>query len=287
MNTKKIPSIGGVGLAAGALACAGLLSAGAAVSRAATYYTPDFNGPLTLSNTAGPGVWYTDRAAPGGFTASGGILSETTDPNQTIAAGHYYTIQGRDYETNLVGGSPTIAVQLYLPTSWSTPATNAATSEAAGLWSEGLTSGGSYVGAYPIISFINDPHYVTINNAAGYTGTTQPGFYVYTNGTGTGYYTDFTYVPGAVFGAWNTLSYTVNVGTGVSYYLNGVNVYNNADTQTAELADASLQVNNYGVAYTAQWAAVTPVPGSLGLVGVGSLALIGGLALRRRMAKLQ
>ena len=292
MNTKKIPSIGGVGLMAGALACAGLLSAGVAVSRAATYYTPNFNGPLTLSDTSQAGAWYVDRESPGGFSTSGGILSETVGtgtngspyPLSPYPTTGFEATQGRDYSINLSGSVQTASIELYLQSSWATPTTGDSTNVVAGFWGAGTYANGN-VSAYPIISFINDPAYVTANNPTGYSGPTGPGFYTYNYTTSTG---DFTLVNTAPinYGGWNTLSYALTVGTGIQYYVNGVNVGGIADTSTASLATVLLEVRNYGTPYTAQWAAVTPAPASFGLVGVGSLALIGGLALRRRMAKI-
>ena len=272
MKTQKNLSIGGIGLAAGALACVGLMSAGVPVSQAATYYTPDFSGPLTLSNTAGPGVWYTDRYAPAGFSTSGGILSETVDPSGPV--GTSQDIQGRDYNINLSGNVQTASIELYLQPSWSTTATGSSTDVAAGFWGAGsyMDNNSPTISAYPIISFINDP---------GYYNSASPGFYTWNYETGT---YSATTAP-VNYGGWNTLSYTLTVGQGTEYYVNGVDVGGVTDATTTSLSAVLLEVKNYGTQYTAQWAAVTPVPASFGLVGVGSLALIGGLALRRRMAK--
>jgi hypothetical protein len=268
----------GIGMA-GAIACAGLLTAGVAPSFAA-FYTPDFNGPLTLSSTSGSGVWYTDRTAPGGFSTSGGTLSETVDPGAATTG--FYSTQGRDYNINLTGGVQTASIELYLQPSWAQPTTGASTNVVAGFWGAGTYASGG-VSAYPIISFINDPSYVENNNPAGYSGPTGPGFYTYNYMTSTGNFTLVNTAP-IHYGGWNTLSYKLTVGTGVEYYVNGVDVGGIADTQTASLATVLLEVQNYGTTYTAQWAAATPIPASFGLVGLGSLALIGGMALRRRLA---
>ncbi len=273
----------------GALACAGLLSAGVTPSFAA-FYTPDFSGPLTLSNSSGPGVWYTDRTAPGGFTTSGGVLSETvgtgiepgTNPPTDYPTSGFYATQGRDYNINLSGNVQTASIELYLQSNWSTPTTGDSTNVVAGFWGAGAYANGG-VSAYPIISFINDPSYVINNNPAGYSGPTGPGFYTYNYMTSTGNF-NFVNTAPIYYGGWNTLTYTLTVGTGVEYYVNGVDVGGIADTGTASLATVLLEVKNYGTQYTAQWAAATPIPGTGLLAAVGSLALIGGLALRRRMA---
>jgi hypothetical protein len=157
-----------------------------------------------------------------------------------------------------------------------------------GMWATGFD--GSSVSAFPIIAYLNND-YDTADSANGdpTAGYTTPGFYIYDynglfNSNG-----DWVLVAAANAGVFNTISFTLTVGTGFEYYVNGVPVYSYADAFTDSLGNVILDANNFGGDYTAYLAGFSatsaPLPasvwgGSALFTAMGIVTLVGK---RRRM----
>ena len=288
MKTHRNLSIGGIGLAAGALACVGLMSAGTA-----------FGGTVTYSNdfSTGTGDW-------AAFAAHGGTAS-TTFAND--GAGHLKLSNGDSTTSgaySLFGGvrpvfsSASDSLDVYIdPTA---------------------SINGNYTYQWDLSTALNNSQdfifhadgsggnvdVSTSNNSSdgpvANPGPTIPASGSYYAISTAGWYTfEWNFLidgSGNLQAAMNLLKQGTNTPL-QTWAFNNTNdsllaTENSAGTFAAGgqpnylwftyLTPSSLLVDNQSLSATP-----TPLPASFGLVGVGSLALIGGMALRRRMAKLQ
>ena len=327
MNTKKIPSIGGVGLMAGALACAGLLSAGAAGVRGSAAYTQGFehntNG-WNISGSSGYSItrYHSDSGASplGSISAASGnyyaVITNNENNNGTNLGDAGYAILGGGSST--YSGPDVQSVSVYVPVTgigaWGV------TGKAGSPQSWGSSSTGY---GFEIDETAN-------NSSASYTPNFNTEvdiqFSVPTAGT-----VDVNASTGGAAGGvgiqslatitasgWYTFALTYYktgngttdpVGVKFAAYDNSENEIGSTSDSLKNAASSGLGGDNYlwitnwasgfgGVGTTAPnnggvlaidnvFPVVTPIPGSGFLAAVGGFALIGGLALRRRMAKLQ
>lgn len=285
MNTKKIPSIGGVGLMAGALACAAFTLAARQVSGATLLF--DRGLPTAnLNNAAG-----SDRS-----NVAWADTETSTNPTNYWLPGDNFTLssnaQVSDIRVWIVGAGTTAPGNL--PTGLS-------------------LLGGDSGGAISTISTSYTDSSVTYSNGETYQGSSGSYWNIYQ--------VDFNV--SLNLAANQTYDFFVDqpyVSIGSSSYANAFLHASNATLsgsaqQGADGATLWLPVNSgvngsvetwnsggIGGTGTTGWAAgwdknsdanvqvfgtITPIPGSGFLAAVGGLALIGGMALRRRMAKLQ
>jgi hypothetical protein len=215
-------------------------------------------GPST-ANTRVPfdiGLWGPDRYAPAGFTpgqAGGGrvgVLDEfisASDQDGSRPAPYnsgFYDYQGRAH--GLAAGTTYLAVDLYVPQSWSglnqqDPNGNPANwGSLASLWATGVDASGS-ISSYPIIGFNNDG----TNN--GQTGTT--GFQVFDQTNG---WTDVGGFSG--YDRWYQIGFGINSQGQIEYFVNGQLVYTDKTaTGTTALSTVMLQGYNGGNDYHIFW----------------------------------
>lgn len=123
-----------------------------------------FDDPVTLSPTAGPGVWYVDRYAPAGFVSPVVLLGDNR-LKQTIAvadgaanrppafAPAFYNTQGRKYD--LPAATTFASIDLYVPSDWASTGRRMA-----GFWATAMNTTDPLppnteigVSFYPILEF--------------------------------------------------------------------------------------------------------------------------------------
>jgi hypothetical protein len=198
------------------------------------------------------GTWTPDRYAPAGFTPNQtdagrvGVLDEfisASDQTSSRPAPYnsgFYDFQGR--ASSLPAGTTYLAVDLYVPASWSSlnqqdPSGKPANyGSMASLWATGMDAS-SNVSSYPIIGF---------NNRAG-SGT--GGFQVFDQGKN-----DWVNVAGFT-GAnqWYQLGLGIRAGA-IDYYVNGQLMYTDiTGTGTTTLSNVMLQGYNGGNSYDIYW----------------------------------
>jgi hypothetical protein len=207
---------------------------------------------VVLSPTQAAGSWYPDRYAPAGFTPDQtgagrvGVLDEFisySDQDSIRPAPYnsgFYDFQGR--KLDLAAGTTYVAVDLYVPASWSSltqqdPSGNPANwGSLASLWATGVDASGNTT-TYPIIGF---------NNRA---GLGNGGFQVFDQTKG------WTNVGG--FGGadqWYQIGIAV-VGSKLDYFVNGQLVYTDTTAPGATaLSNVMLQGYNGGNDYHIYWA---------------------------------
>ncbi len=210
-------------------------------------YTNNFNVAPTLSNTPAPGVWYTDRYAPAGFTSGpvpGGtglvhsISSADSAANRPPAfSSAFYNTQGRSLDIDLPAGAE-LAVDLYIPASWETSVRRA------DIWGVGHGIDNS-VSAYPIIGFIcNDPTDATNPTPA---GPLMPRYRVWDDVNG---WLDLGTV--VTYNAWHRLSITLTA-TSFVYKIDGSTVATLPNYGTARIGSTLIQAYNFGQSYDVYW----------------------------------
>ena len=218
-----------------------------------TYYESltslDFTAPVVLSNSAAPGVWYTDRYTPFGFSspfAFGGndrliesINAADGDANRPPAyAGAFYNTQGRSY--NLGTSSTYAEIELYVPAAWAT--TN---KRMAGFWGVALDNV-DVVSGYPIVEFTSDGN--------------NPRFRVWESGTG--FWVDLGLPAGFAYNTWTKLK--IHVLPSGEFLINagslGYVTTTSAGDASVRLGNIILQGHNYdpvnptqGVTYDIYW----------------------------------
>jgi hypothetical protein len=258
----------------------------APAARASVINTFDAPGDVITSNTAGPGVWFTDRYAPAAFTAgqAGGGRTGTllhsisaADANGLRPGGFnstFYNTQGRQF--TLSPNTNGLFIDLYVPASWNALSQNVSGAEGrlASLWGVAL-DGSSAIAGYPIIEFNNN------RDGMGGDGfrTFDPINGVWVNATGfTGY------------DQWYRIGFTLDNGL-YTYFVNGQsgNTFLDTDPNPANRFGAViLQGYNAGNSYDINWDNLgtnAAVPEPISLVVFGGLVLAGGLVARRRMKK--
>jgi len=227
-----------------------------------------FDDPVITASSASPGVWYTDRYAPAGFT--NGTLGIENVLKQTISAADgatsrpsafstaFYNTQGRKLDAPTATTS--LSIDLFIDSSWTDNSRRYA-----GLWGTGFDGGGS-VTAYPILEF--GEGVLRYWNGAAYVPTSAP----------------------VTLGSWVNLSIELDGGSWI-FEVDGTQVGSSLANGSAEIGNVILQGYNTaaGVSYDIHWdnlsfgsaTGTVPAPGGLALVGLG-LLLAG--ASRRRAA---
>jgi hypothetical protein len=251
-----------------ALLSVACLSSAAAVQADQTF---DFNTPVVTGATQAPGVWYTDRYAPAGFSSpvffdnDNRLLqsisaADSADSRPPAYSSAFYNTQGRKYD--LEAGTVKMSIDLYIPAAWETTG-----ARMAGFWGTAVDALNA-VTAYPIVEFTSD--------------TATPRFRVWDNGI----WADMGLPTGFAYDAWQTL--------GIESLPSGEFKYTVGDlTATAGVGDiGSVEIDNVilqghnsqtGVTYDIHWdnltTSVVPEPASAALAGCAALGLF---VVRRR-----
>lgn len=269
MKTQRMFGVGSIGLAAGALACVGLMSAGTA--GAATVLFDRGLPTANLNNIAGSSrsnVAWADgetSATPSPYYLPGDNFTLTSNAQVSdirvwiVAPSTTYQPTGLSLLGGDAGGTISTISTTYTPTSVT--------------YSNGKTyqgSSGSYRSIYQVDFTTN------LNLAAGQTYdffVNQP-YLPY----GTAYANAFLHASNAALsGSPQQGADGVFLWLEVNAGVQTVQTWNSYPSAWDKSSDANVQV----------FGTPTPIPGSGLLAAVGGLALIGGMALRRRMAKLQ
>jgi hypothetical protein len=225
--------------------------------------TETFSGPVTISPTQAPGAWYTDRFAPAGFAASGGVLTETIS-----AADHqgvqFYNTQGR--KLDLLSNVVSISVDLYISSDFTS-----LDQRVAGLWGTAV-DGADVISAYPVLELTSSGGNLEFQ----------------------GYNTDvggFTSLgsANAFIGTWQTLTITLDNTTDRFTYSAGGGTATAAGNGSLRIENAMLQGYNAGTSFSAQWdnfaqttgAVPEPTTWAFMVMGFGGI----GAALRRRQVR--
>lgn len=245
------------------------LSTAAAVQADQTF---DFNTPVVTGASQAPGVWYTDRYAPAGFSSPdffdgdnrllhsiSAADSAASRPGAFSSA--FYNTQGRKYD--LEAATVKMSIDLYIPAAWA--ATGA---RMAGFWGTAVDAVNA-VSAYPILEFTSD--------------TANPRFRGF---EGDGSWIDLGLPTGFAYDAWQTLEIE-KLPSGEFNYSVG-----NLSANTALMGPASVEIDNVilqghnsqaGVTYDIHWdnltTSVVPEPASAALAGCAALGLF---VVRRR-----
>jgi len=201
----------------------------------------DFSAPITVGAAAAPGVWYPDRYKPAVFETAifngepvlkhGVRIADSAANRPSSYSSAFYNTQGRKLDVNLSGPIQTASIDLWVDPAWATTNSNA------GFWGTGFDSTGG-VSAYPILAWRN-------------VAPDAPGFYIFDYIHG-GYILLKAATP-ADYGRWHTLSYTLNVGTGVNFFVDGGSKVSFADPDTKTLSNVILNVYNFGADYDVYW----------------------------------
>jgi parallel beta-helix repeat protein len=207
----------------------------------------DFVVPVAIAQTAAPGVWYTDRYAPGVFESYDfggemvlwhGIRAADSAANRPPAfSGAFYNTQGRKLDLNLSGSQQSMSIDLWLDSAMAGP-----DGRVAGLWGTAFNASDA-ISAYPIIAFRN-----RAQNAPDFDPIT-PGFYAWN-------FSDWVLLREATsadYDQWHTLSIVWTVGAGVEYLVNGEPLLSLAQTSTTKLGDVILNAYNFGQDYDVYW----------------------------------
>ena len=265
-----------------AAAVLGLLAA-AGPAKAAPVFSFESPGDVALSPTPAPGTWYPDRYAPSGFAWSApGVVTESINSGYDAAnrpdpyQGLFYNTQGRAYE--LVGGTNSISIQLYVDPNWQgldQTVAGSSTGRLASFWAVGDDSSNNPV-TYPIVEFNNN----TDGNGAS-------GFRVWNDLTSA-----WENVNGNAFngyGQWYTLGISL-VGSVIDYTIDGTLVGTDPSMGAVSLSEAILQGYNAGNSYDILWAsssvdaAAVPEPPTLIPAGIALVVCAGFVWTRRRVA---
>lgn len=292
MKTHRNLSIGGIGLAAGALACAGLMSAGTAGASVALngssgwqeYYNPTSN--VNFGQQDSQPITY------GSGTVVGGIPTDSQGGNST--AGYYNYIGS-------AGAYPAPYTTAALLTSGVTFTSLAGQTLSAtfSLNNSTLSSGANFTSS----------QFVGVANP---TSATDPQIRLWFQGSGSYnmWWSDtaVAYATSMTNGGSVTISEAISGNAANWSNLNGQSgTVDPADFNTAiaapisvglSLGTGNFYMDGFGfrtggtanltlTSFSGTAATPTPVPGSGLLAAAGGLALIGGLALRRRMAKIR
>ena len=309
-------NIGKIGFGmAGAIACAGLLSVGVAGARGSATYTQGFeqntNGWQFGPQHSGSGSYGIARYHSGSATSPVGTIN--------AASGNYYAVVNNATNNYLSGygdagyalfgggtsypGPYTMSISVYL---------NQASWAGSNTTGQGFMIDASPTAANPYTLLGSSATYIA--GAPDY--NMEAGFQLGSNGAGGlnvyAYYHDQTSgatsataeLTSITQSGWYTFAQTLSQGVGgtpfstFSIYDNSGNLVGNSETvnwtaeSNSDLGGPNyLWITGWNNGFSNNFLAIdnvsgfiTPVPASFGLVAIGSLALIGGMALRRRTA---
>jgi hypothetical protein len=237
----------------------------------------DFETPVNTGPQA-PGVWYTDRYAPNGFSGQAmapdgrtGTLQESiretdSSANRTGFGSAFYNTQGRKFD--LDANSDGAFIDLYVDGAWDALDQSENPGRLASFWASGDS------GTFPIIEFSNDTD-----------GGSTNGFRVWDSFTGI-----WTNVAGFTdYDKWYQIGFTVD-GSAEKFYVNGTLVQTIADSLTTSFDNVILQGYNSGNDYDIYWdngnfgpgAAPVPEPATLAIwSGIGIAGLVAGYRRKR------
>ncbi len=235
-------------LAAGVLLAVAPASANAQTLGFDFSVTPQVSG----SSTEVPLQWYTDRAAPAGFTAASGVLSESVSPSgfQTPTP-NFYNTQGNKFD--LLAGTNSVSIELYVPSTW-----ELLNERLAGFWITAFDS--TYaVGDYPIIEF-QGPIVSQVAGPSYYPNGGVAGFYGWNNTTNS--FTLIGLPTGFRYNTWVKL--TIELTGGQFAYIvsdaNGENAVGQyspfSDLNDLYLGNVILEGYNYDAPLTIKWKAL-------------------------------
>ncbi len=309
-NSKGKISIG----MAGAMACAGLLSVGSSIARGSAAYTQGFE-----HNTNG---WYFGAKSPSS-TGSYGITryqSGSASPVGTInaASGNFYAVVNNATSNYLNGYGDAGYAVFNGPTTYQGPYTMSISVylDAANWTGTNLSSGQGFMidesptaaNSYTLLgsSSTYGAGAPDFNMEAGFQlGTTSSGdlnVWAYYHNQSTGSTANTADLASLTQTGWYTFSQTISQGT--SNPVSTFSIYDHTGglvgtTQTVNwTASSNADLGGPNYLWITGWnngfsnnvlaidnvsGFVTPSPASFGLVAVGSLALVGGMAVRRRM----
>ena len=239
--------------------CAAMIS-GAGAAQAGT---ETFDNPVTLSATAAPGAWYTDRFAPAGFATSYGNLVESIAGHDLQADGFYNT-QGRAFD---LGPTQSMSIDLFVDGNF-----RGSNQRDAGFWGVADDNTNS-VSAYPIVELSDLDNNLVFrgwdsNNASWTTIASAD----------------------SLVGSWQTLTISLNtVADTFTYTAGGSSLTLNAGGSTA-INSVILQGYNVGANYNISWDNLTtpaaggvpePAAWALMILGFGG---VGAVMRRKRLA---
>jgi hypothetical protein len=219
---------------------AGACASGAVVLPA----VQDFSTNPTIGATQAPGVWYTDRYAPFGFSSAvfdgsprlkhsidASACSPCRPPGFTSP---FYDTQGRKYDTP---GAQSMTIDLYVPASWATTGRRMA-----GFWGTGFNALNA-VSGFPIIEFTSGPDGSGVPRFRGWDSTVLP----------SGAWVDMGLPTGFTYNRWYTLKIDLVAGNWV-YRVGDLNLSVSAGT-SVQIANVILQGHNNtaGVTYDIYW----------------------------------
>lgn len=240
-----------------------------AAGQAAAVEVQTFDAAVPTASGQTAGAWYTDRYAPAVFESAffdgdnrlrQGVRAADNEANRagTGYASNFYNYQGRKFDVGSGAGS-SVSIDLYVDSAW-------ASGTRASIWT--TMSNGNLT--YPIIEYVVDG-----DNGDG-NGATYTGFRWWQSEIGW----TATSLTNPATDAWYNLEIELTAAD-VNFYIDG-SLLGSVDNLGAHMIDnVILQAHNQGLAgeYDVYWDNFTyvPAPGSLALLGLGSLA-----AARRR-----
>jgi len=205
----------------------------------------EFTDPVVIAPAQAPGVWYTDRYAPFGFTNAyfdgddrlkHSINAADCEPCRPGGFnGAFYNTQGRKYDTP---GATAMSIELYVPAGWASTGRRMA-----GFWGTALNSGNA-ISFFPIIEFTS-----TLD------GSGLPRFRAW-NGGG---WNDLGLPSGFAYDAWQTLEFEL-IGTDVVYTVGDLTL-TLPSNGSVQIGNTILQGHNNvaGVTYDIHWDNLTVV----------------------------
>ena len=274
-------NIGKIGIGmAGALACAGLMSSGVAGAATFTASGSQWNDASTATNGApgtGATIVTTGSLSPGltlsygayaststGAYNNGGLDSASAGYSSSYSGSSKLTVSDSAFWTSSYVGLSGSFGDLSSTTMSFTVESNSSNNASAHPYAILTATDGT--DSYDVINMMSGSAAYSISSAS--------------------------YV--SIFNN-NTSKWVTGNGSGNNYKLS--TIYNTADPNASNLTygdlavtEATANIGSFGsngineTAYIGSMSVATPIPASFGLVGIGSLVLIGGLVLRRRMA---